>query len=174
MPKVKRSDKVEVDFSVSPWQSKVHSSASEDVAYVEVQMPLPNQSHKVPGIDRGSEPSPAEHKDPKSSKPHPSAWKRKRIADANEIQEAGLPSSAYLPSTSTTELVDLSYLDEDNAPDEPSPAGLHIVLSGKAFLALLPDGQISGDCFSPLDLTAPSFRLTRSSVRKPFCAFCKT
>ena len=138
MPQIRKTDRKDLSFSVSPWQSKRGSTQiSTDQAYTEVQVPI-----KKPKTEASFRPEIAAAAPAAARKDvHPHGWRtRNKGGITGEISSHTQPKLEGA-SNSTSPAPELTEREADHSePDED----LGTSLVGTAVLALLPNGQISG------------------------------
>ncbi len=139
MPQVRKSERKDLSFSVSPWQTKRgETQIATDQPYTEVQVPIKKRKTEAfacPNIVKA--PPSAARQDRQTT-----AWKTKNSGGASVAISSHTehPSAEQaFQSISTNQEV-----DEDETDCSISKEAQGTSLIGTAVLALLPDGHISG------------------------------
>lgn len=135
MPQIGKTDRKDLSFSVSPWQSKRGSTQiATDQAYTEVQVPI-----KKPKTEASFPPQVAAATARKDVHSH--GWRTRNSGGITSEISPHTQPKVEDASNSTSPAPELIEHEVDySEPDED----LGTSLVGTAVLALLPNGQISG------------------------------
>jgi len=139
MPQVRKSERKDLSFSVSPWQTKRgETQIATDQPYTEVQVPIKKRKteQSAPPNIAKAPPSAARH-DRQTT-----AWKTKKAGGAS----VAISSHAEHPSVEQAfeDVITDPEVNEDQTDCSISNEAQGTSLIGTAVLALLPDGHISG------------------------------
>ncbi len=140
MPQVRKTERKDLSFSVSPWQTKRgETQIATDQAYTEVQVPVKKRK-------------PEQSACPNIAKAPPSAARQDRQTTAWKTKKAGGGAPVAISSHTEHPSVQQAFegvlpdpeVNEDQTDCSISNEAPGTRLIGTAVLALLPDGHISG------------------------------
>ncbi|DBA87519.1 hypothetical protein WJX77_003187 [Trebouxia sp. C0004] len=139
MPQVRKSDRKDLSFSVSPWQTKRGGTQiPTDQPYTEVQVPIKKRRTEESARPNIAKAAPSAARQDRQT----TAWKTKRAGDAS------VASSAHTEHPSVEQAFEgvssHPEVNEDQTDCSVSNEAQGSSLIGTAVLALLPDGHISG------------------------------